>query len=742
MYVGKGVSRLFISVLILLLFLCSAAMAEQAAISADASSVPEGYELVAENSSWKLFLCRDNLGLVMEDVKTGNRMFSTVQNADKMKDNDLWKGFYQSGIVLEYIEGNIAKYPWANLITTPYKKTITLLPDGFTADVHYTELGISYQVTVTLNDNGLSVSIPQSGIREEKPEQYTVGSFYVYPFMGYSYLGEDGGYMIIPDGQGALIDLKDNEGRFTMPFTGTVYGRNIGLQDTASGQMQYSLYGFPTSNDTERVMMPIFGMVHDNKKMGFLGVIEKGDVSASIQAYPNGVQRMMFDWICAKYTYRVVYPQQTGPNSGTINMRTEHAKSFDILQHFLFTSGEEANYTGLAKAYRAYLTDNGTFEHADELREFDVQVDFLGGERKNAVFGKQPVSMTTAEQAQAILTALQEDGVSNILSVYKGWQDKGIMGGLPTSGYQPAGNLGGSQEFEKLFRFSKDKGIRLYLLADLLALNPAENPAFTYDALKKVNNSTYSMYLYAMVYNELQFLTPSKSLEFGQKLIQEAEDAFVPGLSLAGTTEVMTDYYYNQKYFDSSVCADYYSRLASAAAQAMPTVLDSANAYLWHNANALVGLPIGGSDYLYVSREIPFLSIALSGSIPYYAEYVNFQANTQRFFLKLIEQGARPSFYITWEDPIALQETNSYDIYSSQFEKYQDMITGWYKELKALHELIGSSAIDTHIREGDMVRVTYDNGLAIYINFGEKPAALDGVTLERLSYKVVTGHGK
>ena len=216
----------------------------------------------------------------------------------------------------------------------------------------------------------------------------------------------------------------------------------------------------------------------------------------------------------------------------------------------------------------------------------------------------------------------------------------------------------------------------------------------------------------------------------------------MPGLSLAGTTEVMTDYYYNQRYYDSSVCADFYSRLAGASAQAMPTVLDSANAYLWRSANALVGLPVGGSDYLYVSREVPFLSIALSGSIPYYAEYVNFQANTQRFFLKLIEQGARPSFYITWEDPIALQETNSYDIYSSQFEKYQDMITGWYKELKALHDLIGGSAIDTHVRVGDMVRVTYENRLAVYVNFGEKPAAMDGITLERLSYKVVTASGK
>ena len=61
---------------------------------------------------------------------------------------------------------------------------------------------------------------------------------------------------------------------------------------------------------------------------------ENGDAAARIMAYPNGV-RMKFDWVCAKYLYRMIYSQPTGPNSATISMRTEHARSIDILQHFL-----------------------------------------------------------------------------------------------------------------------------------------------------------------------------------------------------------------------------------------------------------------------------------------------------------------------------------------------------------------------------------------------------------------------
>ncbi len=724
--------------ILLLLFLPAMATGEAAMPPADF----ENYRLAAQNSNWVLYVREDTLGLIVKDVKTGAFMASTVDDTQGFSDNALWKGFYQSGIVLEYIEDNINKYPWANLIDTRHEKDFTWLNNGFEVVIRYLDLGISYKAVITLEDWGVCVSIPQKDIVEEMPEKYTVGSFYVYPFMGYSYMGQDEGYMFIPDGQGALIRLQDNEGRYSLPFSGTVYGANIGLQDTASTAMQFSLYGFPTINRPERVMMPVFGMVHTKKGIGYLGVIEEGDVSAAIQAYPNGVQRLKFDWITAKYTYRVVYAQQTGPNSGTINMRTDHAKTFNIRQRFLFVSGGDANYAGLAKAYRNYLNEKGTFENADSTREFYVQVDFLGGEMKNWALYKLPVNMTTTEQAREIWRELNGQGVKNILSVYKGWQGKGITGGLPTQRYDPAAGLGGQKGFADLFAEARSLDIKLCLEADVLRMNPAENPALTYSSLKKVNGTTYVDWLYGYVYESLQFLTSSKSLEIGEQLLADFTNSGVPGISLTGTTRLMTDSFHRQTYLDSSVCADYYSRWAKKAGETLPAVLDSANAYLWRYGQALVNMPMGGSDYVYTTREVPFLSIALSGRMPVYAEYVNFQANTKRFFLKLVESGARPSFYITMEDPILLQETNSNSIYSSQFSLYRDMIVSWYSELLPIHSLIAGSAIDTHVREGDLVTVTYENGLSIYLNFGEKPAAIGNVVLEPLSYKAVMDSGR
>ena len=185
-----------------------------------------------------------------------------------------------------------------------------------------------------------------------------------------------------------------------------------------------------------------------------------------------------------------------------------------------------------------------------------------------------------------------------------------------------------------------------------------------------------------------------------------------------------------------------YTEIIAGAGEEMNVSLVRPNAYLWPLADALTDLPIAGSDYNYTDAEVPFLTIALSGQVPYYVEYANFQANTNEFFLHLMEQGARPSFLLTWEDPIKLQNSNSSDIYSSRFELYQALIARWYSELNALYETVGPDAVITdHVRVGDVVKVTWSEGTQVYLNFGDKPAAMDGITLEKLEHKVVSGNG-
>ena len=135
------------------------------------------------------------------------------------------------------------------------------------------------------------------------------------------------GYVLVPDGSGALIRFTDNTSVFN-PYIGDVYGKDYATET----------YYYTELHDDVPVhdpVMPVFGMVHTADRIGFLSVIEQGDHAARIRAYPNGANNLNFDWVSAKYTYRMVYKQPTGPSSGAVDMLTENPRRFDIVQHFL-----------------------------------------------------------------------------------------------------------------------------------------------------------------------------------------------------------------------------------------------------------------------------------------------------------------------------------------------------------------------------------------------------------------------
>src|SRR5690625_2246505 len=138
-------------------------------------------------------------------------MYSTID--DPVKSNESWDNFMKSSIVMEYLVGtNIVTYR-ADMYSENPEKEITYHDSGFVATISYPELEISFDVEVNLIDEGFVVEIPQDKITEES-DRYKVSGFYVYPFLGYSKLGDREGYMFIPDGSGALIHLEDNDGKY------------------------------------------------------------------------------------------------------------------------------------------------------------------------------------------------------------------------------------------------------------------------------------------------------------------------------------------------------------------------------------------------------------------------------------------------------------------------------------------------------------------------------------------------
>ncbi|MCL2405189.1 MAG: DUF5696 domain-containing protein [Defluviitaleaceae bacterium] len=684
-----------------------------------------GHTLVAQNDNFLLFLYEPRLSVIIQHRQSGAYMRSTVDTS-RDTDNHLWQGLYMSGVTLDYIVGINVHFSRACLYHTERYLTVYYREDGFSAQVFFPDIQIGYTLVVTLEDDGFTAEIPQASIVEYDPH-VTVGAFYVFPFLGHSYMGGDEGYMFIPDGQGAIIKLQDNESRFNTPFNEPVFGSNPGLEIEVS---PFMFSNFMFTIEPQTVIMPVYGMVHTGRGIGFLGVIESGYENAAIEAFPNGVSTD-FDWISSRFTYSHVVQQPTGMQSGFISTRTQRPNRIDLRMRYIFVTGDQATYTGLAVAYREYLTNTGAFTSA-KMDEYRTAVDFLGVEQREWALFRLNVSMTTFAQAEEILHTLAANGVDRVYTRFDGWTTRGSIYSLPTRGFNPAGTLGGQRGLNSLQNTVVELGGTLTLVVNPLDIVIETNTFEAFNAMRRVNGRTADF-----MGGSMRVTTPTRTLELSERVASELGTRGFAA-DVIRMTSFLSAYSEGGTYFDRADSAALFRQSAAAfdyhhEAPALTTSF----AYLWRYASALTVMPSTGSGYLFNYKHVPFLSIATSGMIPVYFEHVNFQANQRRFFLNLVETGARPMFLITAEDAALLRHTLRNDIFSSMFDLYKDLIIQYHHELSYLHEHIGDASIVRRYAQDNTVRIQWSNGLWVYLNYGREEAVVNGITIGPMSYEIV-----
>jgi len=692
----------------------------------------ETHKLVAENTKFRLYMNEESLALVVEDKETGAYMESSPSYNDG-RNNKTWTAYLNSALILTMIKGN-DDTKQADLIRDDVTKKITYTDDGFEAKVYWKKYQFGMTLKVTLTENGVTACVPDESIVEDG-EDYRIGTVCIYPCMGLSYLDYNEGYILIPDGNGALMYLTDKEGRFNTGFTSVVYGNDVGFSDTSTANLLWNKYQMITK--ANQIIAPIWGIAHTDIGMAYLAVIEEGAERASIEANPNGVT-LDYNRAYAKFTLRKLYTQPTSNNtsSGSFHLMEEDRSHSDLKIQFLFLTGKEANYAGMANAYREYLLSNGTLTVSEE-NDFRTRVDFLGTEREEFIIGTKAVVMTTVDDIYEIYEDLAGVRVTDLLTVYKGWQKGGLLD-IPITSYKADSKIGGTKKLTELIQDAEEDGIKFYLYNEALRINPDEQNA-TFNVVKKVNKKKYEEFTYKDVYEKMAYLTPSRSGSVLKKFANSYAKQGVNNLCVAGITNTLFTYSYGGKFYSRFDCADSYAATLAELDETLSLVLEQPSAYLWSDMEAFLDMPMYASDFIYEEESVPFLSMVLKGIVPVYSEYVNFEANKEEFFLKLVETGTYPSFYITKASSADLIYTNSSDVYSSQYEVYKNEIAEYTEELKKVNEAVAGAVITGHEILNSGVRiVTYDNGVKIYLNYSENTQMADGIRLESMSYKVVS----
>ncbi len=750
---GKSLIKLIIAILVIIVIIAVAVMASksggkdslnvsdlQGTVSApgaalsdgavDTSRELDGHHLVAANDSYELYLYEPALSIIVKNTKTGAVMESTVRDEERLGSvNETWKGFLQSGIVVELQEETNTMQRKLGIEGSGAQVSVEMIPGGFRAKLDYPTQELGFEAEVKLYDDGsITACIPESSIYENADNK-KIGNIYVFPLLGSSRLGEKEGYMFVPDGNGALIYLDDKDGRFDSGYVQKVYGSDIGVGESYVLSLLWDSY--ETHNDAEMILAPVYGMVHTDDEMGYLAIIESGDEEASIYATPNGAYSD-YNWITAAFRKCTTYIQPTSNSGGSVTKVTDRIK-YDINVRYMFVDGADANYTGLAKRYRDYLIEKDELVKVED--DFKVRLDFLGLDVENWMLWKKDAPVTTVDNIREIYADLESEGVTDILSIYKGWQDGGIFD-LPVTSYDVDSSIGGARELSKLMDECEGKNIDFYLFTDGVRAN-TETGNTTFDTVKKMDKRLYTQDTYQNVYREFVYWTPQKSLQNLQLLQKNFVKKGVNKIALSEIGNTMFTYTMGDTMQTRLVSKYLYGEALRQISENMDLMLEAPVQCYWQYAKAIVDMPIADSDYIYTDQSVPFLSIALKGILPMYGDYVNFEANEREYFLKLVETGIYPSFYLTYENPSELIYTNSSDVYTAQYSVYRDQILNYYDELSEVSERTKGSMIVNHeITDTGVTIVTYDNGVKLYINYDETERKAEDVTVPALSYVI------
>ena len=184
--------RRLIALLLAAVCLCGfTVQAEEAeAPAAQNPEIPAEYKQVTENSRFNLYLREDTLAIIVESKATGKLLWSTLRDPENHKASGNWPSFYQSGVILEYIEDLKSTNGQANPVKNDAEIVYDYTENGFTAHINYKDIGISHDLVLVMDEAGLHVTVPQDSFVEVKDQPYMI---------------------VLQDGAETRIDLKKYE---------------------------------------------------------------------------------------------------------------------------------------------------------------------------------------------------------------------------------------------------------------------------------------------------------------------------------------------------------------------------------------------------------------------------------------------------------------------------------------------------------------------------------------------------
>mgnify|MGYP001162074255 CR=1 FL=1 len=714
---------------------------------ATVATIPAGFDKTSENSSLALYVEKPTGQIAVQDKRNGMVWLSNPRLATPPASTGPASSAQQETAAVYWMQYTDYQRQVPKLLNSAWDPTppvISKLPDGgtrvrFTPSQQLKDAPITFAMDYHLYDGYFDVTIPQDQIKESINDAKQVGFYLVtlepLPFFG-SGADDEQGYMLVPDGSGALVNFKPIHPDYLQPFNQEVYASDTFFFDPQGTNVQQ--YFVPQ----EPVMLPAFGIAKQadstakTPEGAFLGLVTQGDSDVFMDVWPSGYITK-YNHTGAQFLYRRTanIPRSRGV---TVQRVAIPMVTGDKTVRYYLLGGQGATYSGMAAKYRDYLLND---KHVPQLAQADapLQLDLIMGAQKNGLVGQVLVQATTFSEAQQIIEALRERGVTRLDVTLRGWNRDGLRRASPNR--MPADTrLGGNAGMEQLTSMARQLGVPIYLLDDFRTAYSGEKGYFAHnDAVRGANKlPTFS----SGVGQGQQLYLLSPVVEYNNFVLRD-----VPKEKLLGASGLDLDYFGKIITYDTNDAhlltrqgyIDWNNKITDYVRQELGNVsVEGGNPYMLPHSQNLRQVSVDDSHYQFEDQAVPFYEMVMHGLATYTGKYANLRSDPQFEYLRQLEYGAQPAFNLTYLPTSELYRAYSaYENFSSTWTDWvDDLVREYQDETMQLGSTTNQFIIDHRQLAPGVFQTTYQNGTKVIVNYSDQRYSNGVVAVSSLGYVV------
>lgn len=585
-----------------------------------------------------------------------------------------------------------------------------------------------------LEDGDLVVEVPYDAVRYKAEYPLT----YVVPLPMFGAAGtSDEGFMIVPEGGGAIINF--NNGKILQnSYYANTYGWDYGVRRKE------------LVNET-RNSFPVFGMAKNGG--AFLCFMEGATSYGGVQA-DVAMRYNSYNWLNAKYN--VIHADQYNVSAKTAQLvfMFEAAVPQDTIVH-RYRFLETDNYAEMANAYGDYLRE--AYPELKDAKASEVSpasVELVGAIDKTVMkFGlpiDSVVATTTFQQAQEIIADMTGRGVQNLNVRMAGWANGGVTQQVMTD-IDILRELGGKKQMTALIAKAKELNVPLYfdgvncfaydsgVLEGFLPFTDAAR----YTTREQIVLLPFDIVQYQTAdwLDQYYLVRPDYAKENASNLIKALSDVDAYGVSFRDVGNLLSaDYNPKRTVTREEVKSMNIDTIKEAQANGQSVMIRMGNDYAVPYATIITDMDLTGTAYSILDKNVPFYQIALHGMKDYTGEPINLAGDYVTEFLRCVEYGAGLNFTFMDEDGKILQDTYHSNFFGANYDSWADNAAEMISKYQADTAGLNQQRIVSHEQLSANVAVTgYADGTKVYVNYGSTEFAQDGVKVPARSYTVERG---